>query len=460
MFWQTTNIWVAVCFACGDVWNEFAPPPIGELPRTLDTSGSSQLSFWANDYGHHPARSGKPVLNIYLFSHWYHVPEPDYEVCPWSFGDRKSTVKSLPTMHHCPSFPGKRSTLVSKSWRRPVLHPKCLSSLPLQEIEFTLAVPAAQGHVYRHLCHIHMWYLSPAPFSADTLIPDFCIKKHKILDFSTKTYQFSIFWHQAKNFDTCTACGACDKYQVWSYYILVILSYLDENEIDYEPQIFEWLQRKEIATIPQRCQNASTVPCLSLLPQHHTPLWKPWQSLGHWVPPGRGRSPWQVPPLSPSPSPPPFPGPPPLVSPPVWVKTELDAKLLELYLFMLLGLECASSESLKWFSSSTNRSHSVSSKSGKVKMSSLIFFFSPTFFTPNSEHLSKSWLCKGRYCLSIVSLFLPITLNLAFLLSTSAFTSATIPSHSSFPISPLHSSSSSSSPLKQRSKWPILLPDF
>ena len=56
----------------------------------------------------------------------------------------------------------------SKSWRRPVLHPKCLSSLPLQEIEFTLAVPAAQGHVYRHLCHIHMWYLSPAPFSADT----------------------------------------------------------------------------------------------------------------------------------------------------------------------------------------------------------------------------------------------------------------------------------------------------
>lgn len=112
MFWQTTNIWVAVCFACGDVWNEFAPPPIGELPRTLDTSGSSQLSFWANDYGHHPARSGKPVLNIYLFSHWYHVPEPDYEVCPWSFGDRKSTVKSLPTMHHCPSFPGKRSTLV------------------------------------------------------------------------------------------------------------------------------------------------------------------------------------------------------------------------------------------------------------------------------------------------------------------------------------------------------------
>ena len=26
---------------------------------------------------------------------------------------------------------------------------------------------------------------------------------------------WGIFWHQPGNFDTCTACGACDKYEVW-----------------------------------------------------------------------------------------------------------------------------------------------------------------------------------------------------------------------------------------------------
>ena len=25
-----------------------------------------------------------------------------------------------------------------------------------------------------------------------------------------------MFWHKAEKFDTCTACGVCDKYQVWS----------------------------------------------------------------------------------------------------------------------------------------------------------------------------------------------------------------------------------------------------
>ena len=29
------------------------------------------------------------------------------------------------------------------------------------------------------------------------------------------TLIWGIFWHQPENVDTCTACGACDKYEVW-----------------------------------------------------------------------------------------------------------------------------------------------------------------------------------------------------------------------------------------------------
>ena len=35
-----------------------------------------------------------------------------------------------------------------------------------------------------------------------------------IVSYFGSTELASLFWHQAENFDTCIACGACDKYQV------------------------------------------------------------------------------------------------------------------------------------------------------------------------------------------------------------------------------------------------------
>ena len=69
--------------------------------------------------------------------------------------------------------------------------------------------------VEAHTYVIFVILLTPAPFSGDT----------------KKTHQIQIFWHQKNTtfqlftpkhtnlqyFDTCTACGACDKYQVWAH---------------------------------------------------------------------------------------------------------------------------------------------------------------------------------------------------------------------------------------------------
>ena len=55
-------------------------------------------------------------------------------------------------------------------------------------------------------------------------------------------HQFTIFWHQTGILDTCTACGACDKYQVWSGGLKSNFyfgnGYLDNGGIIYHPVSF------------------------------------------------------------------------------------------------------------------------------------------------------------------------------------------------------------------------------
>ena len=93
---------------------------------------------------------------------------------------------------------------------------------------------------YLSLCwHQHHFQLTPNK----TLIPDCWHQKHKIPDFYTKTHQFSMFWHQANFFYTCTTHGACDKYQVWLKGTANDSWYLIESNWYFSPRvIFEmWL---------------------------------------------------------------------------------------------------------------------------------------------------------------------------------------------------------------------------
>ena len=60
--------------------------------------------------------------------------------------------------------------------------------------------------------------LTPAPLSTDTkntLIPDFLTPKNtKFMIFTPKHANSHLFDTSLKSFDTSTAGGACDKYQV------------------------------------------------------------------------------------------------------------------------------------------------------------------------------------------------------------------------------------------------------
>ena len=102
-----------------------------------------------------------------------------------------------------------------------------------------------------HASRLHTWYLSffwhQHNFQQTKLTPK-------------NTSQISnSFWHQAEKFDTCTTCGACDKYQVYSF------AYSMETNVCW------WcLQRRTYFKIPD--EQVPTI--LSSETNIHTPHWQ------------------------------------------------------------------------------------------------------------------------------------------------------------------------------------------